>query len=82
DLALSGQTWTSSLSTSQVSLAAAASGHFTVTVTIPADALAHATDTVTVSATSQGEPALKANVVLTTSYPGAQQKIYLPLITR
>jgi hypothetical protein len=82
DLALSGQTWTTLLSTSQINLAPGASAVFTVSVTIPADAADHASDTVTITATSQGNPALKDTAVLTTIYPGLQQRLYLPLIVR
>lgn len=67
NLSVSGQTWTSVLSTSQVNLQPSTSVDFTVTVSIPPGTPNQATDAVTVSAVSQGSPCAADTAVLTTT---------------
>jgi hypothetical protein len=67
DLAASGATWTTTLSTAVVTLNPGASDTFTVTVEIPAGALGNASDTATITATSQGDGGVSDSTNLTTS---------------
>ena len=67
DLTATGQTWTTTLSTSQVSLAPSASTVFSVTVTIPPGAVDQETDTVFITATSQGDSSKTDSVTLTST---------------
>ncbi len=68
DLAAGGQTWTTSLSTSSLSLLApSASALFSATVAIPPDAAVQVSDTVTITVTSQGDNSRTASAVLTTT---------------
>lgn len=68
DLAASGQSWTTILSTASVSeLAPAASTNFSATVAIPPGAAFQATDVVTITAISQGDSSRSNATVLTTT---------------
>jgi uncharacterized membrane protein len=67
DLAASGYNWTTTLSTSQLTLGPSASKDFTVTVEIPPGAADQESDMVTISATSQGDNSKSASAVLTTT---------------
>jgi hypothetical protein len=80
DLTAIGQTWTTNLSTSLVSLAASASAVFHATVVIPPDAGDQETDTVTITATSQGDSSKTDSAVLTTVSTSQLAKIYLPSV--
>ena len=80
DLTATGQTWTTTLSVSQISLSPATSGMLTVTVAVPADAIAQEVDSVTVTATSQSDHAVKDSSILNAKCVLPIQKIYLPAI--
>ncbi len=67
DLAATGQTWTTNLSTSLVNLASSASVDVTVTVAIPPGAADQETDAVTITATSQGDGSKSDSALLTTT---------------
>jgi hypothetical protein len=70
NLAASGQTWTTTLTTSQVNLDASASADFTVTVAIPPGAADQESDVVTITAASQTDNnKTDATVLTTTSVP-------------
>ena len=67
DLTASGQTYTSTLSTSLVTLEPSASAVFTVTVDIPPSAADQETDNVMITAVSQGDSTKTDTAVLTTT---------------
>jgi uncharacterized membrane protein len=67
DLTATGQTWTTNLSTSLVSLAPSASAVFTASVAIPPGAADQETDSVNITATSQGDSSKTASAALTTT---------------
>jgi len=67
DLTATGQTWTTTLSTSLVSLAPSASAVFTASVAIPPGAADQETDSVNITATSQGDSSKTASAALTTT---------------
>src|SRR5690606_18519029 len=73
DLAVSGETWTTTLSASSVELAAGASTDITVSVEIPGDALPGDSDMATVTGTSAGNPAISDSMNVTTSVSEVQQ---------
>lgn len=82
DLALSGNTWTSTLSATSLTLNAGESTTVQVVVTIPTDANIDDMDAVTVTATSQTNGAITATTTLTTTVGSATRYIFLPLILR
>ena len=67
NLAAAGNSWTTVVSTSTITLTPGASDLFSVTVAIPSSALGNETDTVTLTATSQGDVTKSDTVLLTTS---------------
>ncbi len=67
DLTATGQSWSSTLSASQVNLASSASTTFTVDVAIPPGAADQASDGVTITATSQGDSSKTDSALLTTT---------------
>ncbi len=69
DLDVSGNSWTTNLSTSSVMLAAGASTSFEAWVAIPGGAGANDDDSVSIEATSQGDNSKSDTAVLTTSVP-------------
>lgn len=81
-LALSGNTWTSELSTTSVTLNAGEATTFTVTVTIPPDAADGATDVVTVTATSVSDVSVFAISTLTTTVVPTALEYFLPIVIR
>jgi hypothetical protein len=66
NLAATGNSWTTVLSSQAVTLAPSTSAGFTVTVTIPSGAANEETDKVTITATSQGDSS-KADLAVLTS---------------
>jgi hypothetical protein len=66
NLALTGQIWTTTLSTALAKLAPSATQIFSVTVAIPPGAADQETDQVTVTATSQSDSSKTDSAVLTT----------------
>ena len=81
DLETGGNTWTTDLSQTQVTLGAGESTQVVVSVTIPEGALAGAVDTVAVTLTSQGDPATTDTVSLTTTAL-ATLKVYVPWVEK
>ncbi|HWQ84638.1 MAG TPA: FixG Ig-like domain-containing protein, partial [Anaerolineales bacterium] len=82
-LAATGQTWNTTLSTSLVMLAPAASAVFTVTVSIPPGAADQDADSVTITATSQNDGGQSRTAVLTTTTvsSSANPSLFLPVVT-
>lgn len=81
DVALSGNVWTSQLSSVTVGpLAPNATTTLQVTVTLPAYVPFNGSDAVTVTVTSQTNPAAGDSLLLTTS--AAPYRFWLPLVTR
>ena len=80
DLAAAGQTWTTTLSTSQVNMAPAAGTDITVTVSIPPGAADQDADMVTITATSHGDSSKEDMAVFTTIATGQTPGVYLPII--
>lgn len=66
-LTLSAGTFTTTLSTASIMLAAGGTAHITATVAVPANALHPSHEVITVTATSAGNPVLSAARALTTS---------------
>lgn len=67
ELVVSGESWTTTLSDSSLTLDAGDSGSFTVSVEIPGDADPGSSDTATVTATSVGDPSVSDSADVTTS---------------
>ncbi len=67
DLLTTGNTWTTTLSTSNIPLDPGATAWFSVTVDIPAAALDNDTDMATITANSQGDSGKKDDVIVTTT---------------
>ena len=67
DLTATGQTWATTLSTSQVNLAPSASANFTVTVAIPPGTADQESDAVMITAVSQGDSSKTDSAALTTT---------------
>lgn len=65
-LTVAGNEWDVQLPMTQTTLVSGTGTTLAIQVTIPVDALAGATDVVTVTATSQNDPLVSADVVLTT----------------
>jgi hypothetical protein len=83
DLAVSGNTWTTTLSESSVSLGIGSSATVIVTVDIPAGAADGETDTATVTATSQGDGTVSDSATLvTTAVAAGPPTIYLPVVLK
>jgi hypothetical protein len=82
DLALGGNSWTTALSDSSVTLAAGTSTTVDVTVSIPSGANNGDNDVVTVTATSQANPSQSATVQLETTADVATSSydVFLPAI--
>jgi hypothetical protein len=81
DLAVSGNTWTATLSDTSLTLGAGESGSFTVSVDIAATATDGETDTVTVTATSQGDGSVSDSADLTTTATEVSgYTLFLPII--
>ena len=80
DLAATGQTWATTLSSSLVNLGPSASVDVTVTVDIPPGAADQDADMVTIKATSQGDSSKEDTAVFTTISTGQPAGIYLPII--
>ncbi|MCP4358835.1 MAG: S8 family serine peptidase [Chloroflexi bacterium] len=80
-LSLSGETWTSNLSTTNVTLGAGEMTTVMVTVVVPAAAANNDTDTVTVTATSDTDATATATLDLT-STAAVGYTIYLPTIMK
>lgn len=82
DLALTGNVWPTTLSTSSTTLAAGAGATFTVAVSIPPGAPGNSTDSATLTATSRGDVAMSDSAILSTTCLGPQHRLYLPLVFR
>ena len=83
DLAVGGNTWTTTLSDSTVSLGVGASATLLVTVDIPAGAADGEMDTATVTATSQGDGAVSGSATLmTTAVAAGPSTLYLPVVIK
>jgi hypothetical protein len=82
DLAASGNTWTSVVTTPVGPLAPGASGTAYVAVSIPANAADGDSDSVTITATSQGDSTVSDTAALTTNAHISGYNIYLPLIMK
>jgi uncharacterized membrane protein len=81
-LALSGQEWATTLSSSAVGpLAAGASGNVTVTVTVPADAQGGDEDAAIVTATSQADASKTDSAALVTTAGYVYQPQVIPVAT-
>jgi uncharacterized membrane protein len=83
DLAVGGNTWTTTLSDSTVSLGVGVSATLIVTVDIPAGAADGQMDTATVTATSQGDGAVSGSATLvTTAVAAGPSTLYLPVVIK
>ncbi len=82
DLGVSGNGWTTTLSTAVVTLAAGQSQAVTIWVIIPAGAAALDSDVVTITAVSRGDGAKSDVAALTTMVSGRPYKLFLPLILK
>ena len=81
DLTVSGQTWTTILSTALVNLAPTASTNFTVSVSIPPGAPNQTSDSAVITATSKAEACAADSATLTTtSSTTPVYKVFLPII--
>ena len=80
DLAASGQTWTTTLSSSLINLGPSASVDVTVTVDIPPGTADQDSDMVTITATSQGDNSKTDSAVFTTISTGQPPGVYLPIV--
>lgn len=77
---VSGQTWPTSASATDIVLGKGEMASFTVVVTIPTTAVHPENAVTTVTVTSAGDTAVKADATLTTAVN--RHVIYLPLVTR
>lgn len=84
DVAVSGETWTTTPMDTSITLGAGASGTVMVHVDIPASAANDDTDAATVTVTSQSDATATAAVTLTTTavVPDTMNYIYLPIILK
>ncbi|NUM46155.1 MAG: hypothetical protein HUU38_15730 [Anaerolineales bacterium] len=82
DLTLTGNGWTATLSTDNLTLNAGETATFTVVVTVPAEAEVGDTDAVTVTITSQTDGSVTDGATLTTTVSNPSYDLYLPVITR
>ena len=81
DLTVSGQTWTTALSTALVNLAPSASTNFNVSVSIPPAAPHGSSDSAVITATSKAEAcATDSATITTTSSTTPIYKVYVPII--
>ncbi|MBW7886016.1 MAG: hypothetical protein H3C34_25980 [Caldilineaceae bacterium] len=79
-LTVTGNSWTTVLSSPSITLTLGANGQFTVAVTIPEDAQSNAFDTGTVTTSSQGNIEIHNTTTLTTKVISLFQKLYLPVV--
>ena len=84
DIALSGHSWDSTASMSQMgALAPGETAQFTVRVAVPADALPESSDLVLVQVASVADDEITAVWNLTTAVlPQVEFNLYLPLVTQ
>jgi hypothetical protein len=80
DLLATGNSWTTTLSSKMVTLAAGSSQGLTITVLIPSGVFVGESDQVTIQATSRHDSTKQDSVVLTTLSANQLAKIYLPII--
>ncbi len=83
EISMTGNSWSTEISSLQISLLPGEKSNFSVTVTIPEDILAGATDSVLVEVVSQGDRGKSDSVLLQTiGYVLPDAKIYVPFVVK